>query len=379
MDYHHHQPPSPFGTRLPASILAQIYHLAILSQTPIPLDTTRPIQPPLLQTSSEIRSRFLPLFFETNTFTLRRASLCSRPEANNLQNRPSRPQLPPAHHRAYIRHLHLSTYNGARECLNLALGNPHRNNNNGASARLRALRQGKWQRRQESCPFCNPSTFPPLLALFPRLISVTIDVATNRDSGLSWRAFCRSVVQGREPVWVAWVGVGEVELRSEKPGLGLKVKIVDGKLQRIWERIRKLEPGEVREAVLGRNQSPKVKQVLQISERVAKKLLRLFEVYDRENQSTVGSGEDGWNIVTRAGARSGIAVPSDLRWDVCYWGKEFTTAWNWALREWLVRGSGGRKDQGFLRAMEGGGVRDVIAAGRLEAALLEEFEGMLER
>lgn len=112
------------------------------------------------------------------------------------------------------------------------------------------------------------------------------------------------MVQSREPVWVAWTAVGEGELRSEEPGLGFDVKIVDKKLQRLWEGVRSLEPREVREAVLGRKTSPKVKEVLRVSERVAKKLLRLFEFYDRESQSTVVVAEtDGiWSREPGRGA-----------------------------------------------------------------------------
>jgi len=171
MNYINNRPPTPLGTRLPAAILTRIYYLAITYPSAIPLNPTRrqPLYPPLLQTSSHIRSRFLPALFETNTFTLRRASLCKRAENND------NPALMPMHHRVHIRTLILETYNSACECTNLAPGQPQRHDVQSKRASFinikRRLRQSK---QQQSCPFCDPSTFPPLQAIFP--------AASQRDS-----------------------------------------------------------------------------------------------------------------------------------------------------------------------------------------------------
>lgn len=185
-------------------------------------------------------------------------------------------------------------------------------------------------------------------------------------------------MQGREPFWVEWTGVGEGVLRcEEEEGVlflgGVEISVVDEKLKRVWEGVRRLGCVEVRGAVSGRGLSGGVRQVLGLSARTAWMVLKLFERYDRERTAETEGGEDG-NLLTRAGARSGgVPVPSNLRVAECFWSKEFTTALNWALRKWLKRGVG-ETDLGYLRAMEGGGVRDVVSAGRLETVLLEEFD-----
>jgi hypothetical protein len=205
MGYTSQQPPTPFDTRLPAATLTRIYRLAITYPSAISLDSTgrKPLYPPLLSTSSQIRSRFLPAFFESNTFTIRRASLCKR--AENKKN----PALMPVSHRVHIRHLQLLTYNGDSECINPARGDSHRSTLLGKRASRidgirRRLKRQQWQQQQQQkqqcCPFCDPSTFPPLLATFPRFRVVTVDVATNHDSGLVWRAFCKATVRKKRRV-----------------------------------------------------------------------------------------------------------------------------------------------------------------------------------
>lgn len=157
MDYKQQQPPTPLGTRLPAAILTRIYYLVITYPPAIPLDSIRrePFYPPLLQTSSHIRSRFLPAFFETNTFTLRRASLCKR--AENKRN----PALIPMHHRVHIRNFLLSTYTGDSECLNRTLGPSHCHGLQVRRASCQDIITRPKQKQQHSCPFCNLSTSPP--------------------------------------------------------------------------------------------------------------------------------------------------------------------------------------------------------------------------
>ena len=246
MDYINHQPPTPLGTRLPAAILTRIYYLAITYPSAIPLGSTRrqPLYPPLLQTSSHIRSRFLPAFFETNTFTLRRSSLCKRAENND------NPALMLIHHRVYIRTLILETYNGACECINFAPGQPQRHDVQSKRAScIDVVKRRPTPKQQQSCPFCDPSTFPPLQAIFPRLRSVTVDVAANRDSGLVWEAFCKDVVRKKRRIWVAYTGVGEGVLMSGERRFGVKVMIVDGKIRRVWEVVRGLGGDEVRRFV----------------------------------------------------------------------------------------------------------------------------------
>lgn len=239
MNFVNNQPPTPLGTCSPAAILTRIYHLAIIYPSALPLDSNRrqPLYPPLLQSSSHIRSRFLPAFFESNTFTLRRSSLCRR--AGNKKS----PALMTTHHRMHIRNLILETYNGAHDCMNLAPGNPQRNDvqpEQGSFINFkRRLRQSK---QQQSCAFCDPSTFPPLPAILPRLRSVAVDVAANRDSGLVWEAFCEHAVRKKRHVWVTCTGVGEgVLMMSGERRLGMKVWIVDRKIKRVWEIVRELE------------------------------------------------------------------------------------------------------------------------------------------
>lgn len=377
--------PTPFGNRLTEALLDRIYRLAAISDHPISLDSTRSqeIYPPILQTSSHIRHHLLPLFLSENTFSLRRASLCayqrtniptttSPPHSDTTIARPQQatllPAIPPPD-RAQIRHLQLSPFNGSRLCTNAALGRHHRNTRD--HTRLQALRRAfpakDQQLGKDCCDLCNPFVFPNLLAFFPRLRSVEVDVGVNRDSELCWASFCRAVVQGREPVWVAWVGVGERVLRAEE-GLGLDVRVVDGKWRRVWKGVRALERGAVEGFVRFGVESVGVTALLRISEGVALKLLALMFWFDCV--ALFGEGEIGGGF----GGRE-----SCIEWDLRAqneesWGNEALTAFNWALQQWLKRGVISGSDYGYVRATEGGGVRDVVGAGRLEAALLDEFE-----
>lgn len=465
MDYINQPPPTPFGTRLPAAILTRIYHLAITYPSAIPLDSTRrePFYPPLLQTSSQIRSRFLPAFFETNTFTIRRASLCKR--AENRKN----PALMPMSHRVHVRQLQLVTYDGDSECLKYVPGDSHCGMLlvKRASCRL-TKRRPKQKQQQQSCSFCNSSTFPPLLAVFPRLRVVTVDVAANRDSGLAWRAFCKATVRDKRRVWVAYTGIGEGVLVSEERRLGMKIRIVDGKMRRVWEIVAGLDRDEVRRFVEYGWRSEGVGEAMRLSERVADGLLRLCWYFDEGNRNADG-GDEGVSIRAesgslvvddgneqRASTRKGVECrtahlhrwlglstytesggpavdgsnehmvlvrkdsgrpacseaheqmrtnrtgtkaantiddqrdltgtkdiwspkrPMALGWDACTWSRDFLTPLNWALRVWLMREIGD-EDHEYVRIVEGGGIRDVVAAEDMKAILLEEFSSIPQR
>lgn len=211
MARHDQQKPSPLGTRLPAPILTKIYRLAIVSSTPIPLASTtyQTHLPALLQTSSLIRSRFLPIYFERNTFTIRRASLCVSTKTSAKAKESRLQSLPPSyHHLTSIRHLHLSTYNGVPACLGLEAGNPFRNDgkkkkkHNVIATRLKALRQSPSQHfRQQKhacCRFCNPATFPAS----PRALSVPL----QRYYRCRSKPFVRSKLAFVLPQCDAWQG-----------------------------------------------------------------------------------------------------------------------------------------------------------------------------
>lgn len=404
MEYSNQQPPTPLGTRLPTAILMRIYRLAITFPAAIPLDTTKSIYPPLLQTSSAIRSRLLPTYFETNTFTLRRASLCKRGE--NSRN----PALMPMEHRVHLKTLHLSTYNGARECMNLSLGHAHRNALQ-VRASCRDRRRRKPQEQQQSCPFCDPSDFPPLLAVFPRLRRVTVDVAASRDSGLIWRAFCKAAVDNEIPIWVACTDVGEGVLQHEERKLGMQVKIVDGKLQRVWGIVKGLGKYEVKRFVFEGVLSDGVRRATRISARLAGDLLRLSWYYDARNwnydeqvaearQAKLAARgehdvhdeqdeheehaeesdlddqvEELESGLPDKGPRSWHRRTLNLRWQTCSWTRDFLTAFNWALRVWLKRDNCD-EDPGYVRIVEGCGVSDAFAAERMKRKLLAEFDSI---
>lgn len=292
------QPPTPYGIRLPAAILTRIYRLAITYPSAIPLGSTRrkPLYSPLLQTSSQIRSRFLPAFFEINIFTIRRASLCKR--AENRKN----PSVIPMSHRVHIRQLQLLTYTGASECMNPALEHPHRSSLLGRRVSCRLTKRRSKQKQQESCRFCDPSTFPPLLGVFTRLRSITVDVAANRDSGLAWRAFCKAAVRDKRRVWVACTGIGKGVLVSEEKRLGMKIRIVDGKVRRIWEVVSALGRDEVRRFVEYGWWSEGVREAMRVSERVADGLLRMLWHFDADSREA-DDGDEGASVRADAGSR----------------------------------------------------------------------------
>lgn len=335
------------------------------------------------------------------------------------------------------------------------------------------VRNPKQQQQQQSCPFCDPSTFPPLLAVFPRLRGVTVDVAANRDSGLIWKAFCKATVREKRRVWVVCTGIGEGVLLSEEKRLGMKVRIVDGKVRRVWEIVRGLERDEVRRLVEYGWRSEGVGEAMRVSERVADGLLRLiwyYEVDGREADdggdesasfraeagSSMSDGEEEQDAPTATGLESPTArlhrwlglsthteagrlavngsdehmmpartdlgtwrpagneidkhmkstrtvtgsqagtptreqrIPTGTtdgrnpkrslasRWDTCHWSRDFLAPLNWALRVWLKRESG-EQDHEYVKIVEGREVRDVIAAEKMKAALLEEFSRTPQR
>ena len=51
---------------------------------------------------------------------------------------------------------------------------------------------------------------------------------------------------------------------------------------------------------------------------------------------------------------------------------------NWALRVWLKR-EDGKQDYEYVRIVEDGGLKDVLAAEKMKAALLEEFSRTSQR
>jgi hypothetical protein len=140
-----------------------------------------------------------------------------------------------------------------------------------------------------------------LLAVFPRLRGVTVDVAANRDSGLVWRAFCKAVVREKRRVWVVCTGVGEGVLFSEEKRLGMKVRIVDGKLRRVWEIVKTLERDEVRRSVEYGWRSEGVGEAMRVSERVADGLLRLFWYYEVDSREA-DDGDESASIRAEAGS-----------------------------------------------------------------------------
>ena len=70
--------------------------------------------------------------------------------------------------------------------------------------------------------------------------------------------------------------------------------------------------------------------------------------------------------------------PLALRWDTCHWPWEFLTPLNWALRVWLKRDNDDQ-DQEYVRVIEGGGVRDMLAAEKMKVVLLEEMSRIPQR
>jgi len=51
---------------------------------------------------------------------------------------------------------------------------------------------------------------------------------------------------------------------------------------------------------------------------------------------------------------------------------------NWALRVWLKRDNDDQ-DQEYVRVIEGGGVRDMLAAEKMKVVLLEEMSRIPQR
>jgi hypothetical protein len=68
----------------------------------------------------------------------------------------------------------------------------------------------------------------------------------------------------------------------------------------------------------------------------------------------------------------------DLRLVTSHWSRDFLTSLNWALRVWLKR-ENGDKDHEYVGIVEGGGIRDVVAAEGMKAILLEEFSSIPQR
>jgi len=119
-----------------------------------------------------------------------------------------------------------------------------------------------------------------LLAVFPRLREVTIDVTASREAGLVWQEFCKAAVLNHGRVWVACTGIEQGVLQNSKRNFGMEICIVDGKLKRVWEIVRRLEGKEVRHYVEDGMRRPGVRQAMRIAERVAHGLLHLFWFYD---------------------------------------------------------------------------------------------------
>ena len=129
-----------------------------------------------------------------------------------------------------------------------------------------------------------------------------VDVAANRDSGLAWSASCKAAVQKKARLWMACTGIGEGVLMSEQKRLGMKVKIVDGKVKRVWEIVRELERDEARRYVEYGWRSEGVGKAMRVSERVADGLLRLLWFYgvgDRE----ADDGDENASVRAQAGSR----------------------------------------------------------------------------
>lgn len=374
----------------------------------------------------------------------------------------------PMSHRVHIRQLQLVTYNGDSECQDLALGDSHRSMLLGKRASRRLTKRQSKRNQQNSCPFCDSSTFPPLLAIFPRLRDVTVDVAVNRDSGLVWRTFCKAAVRNKRRVWVACTGIGEGVVMSEEKKLGMKIVIVDGKVKRVWGIVKALERDEVRRFVEYGWRSEGVGEAMRVSERVADGLLRVCWYFDADSReaddgdesasvrteagSRVVDGEDEKRASVRAGiecrtahlhrwlglsthfeasslendgsdehavlVRKDSGRPAcdesdehmmfdrrkpqeadegkmqrnptgtnddknlnrslDMRLDTSHWSRDFLTSLNWALRIWLKR-ENGDQDYEYVRIVEGLGVRDVYAAEKMKAVLLEAFGSIPQR
>lgn len=148
----------------------------------------------------------------------------------------------------------------------------------------------------------------------------------------------------------------------------LDIRIVDEKLSRVWKSLKDLRSAEVQTFVEVGIETAGVRKALRISESMALKLMRLLYSYDCTSLHCGG-------YLGSSVEATGSSISWDLRArDEESWGKEVLTAWNWTLRQWLKRGVVNGRDYWYVRAMEGGGVRDVIGAGRLEATLLDEFE-----
>lgn len=250
----------------------------------------------------------------------------------------------------------------------------------------------------------------------------------------------------------------------------MKVTVVDGKMRRVWEIVKRLEGDEIRRFVEYGWRSEGVGQAMRVSERVAAGLLRMiwcFDVMSREADdgdvsasvraeagSQVVDGKDEQRASNRTelegrtahlhrwlGLSSHIEVgspefdgndrrivpvrkdsgqtasnesdeqvkssrshtgtwaadktgeqrdtsgtnedmklerPQALKWDRSHWNRDFLTSLNWALRVWLKRGNGDQ-DHVYARIVESGGVRDVVAAEKMKAVLLEEFNSISQR
>jgi hypothetical protein len=71
-------------------------------------------------------------------------------------------------------------------------------------------------------------------------------------------------VQKNRSVWVACTGIGEGVLQNEGMCFGMKIRIEDGKLKRVWEMVRALESNEVRHSVEDGMRSDGVREAMRI-------------------------------------------------------------------------------------------------------------------
>ena len=168
----------------------------------------------------------------------------------------------------------------------------------------RRERDRRRREQRQICPFCDPGSFPPLLAIFPRLRGVTVDAGASWESGVVWKGFCKGVVQGRGRGWVTCTDVGEGVLQGGERRLGMKVTVVDGKLRRVWEVVRRLRREEVRRFVETGLQSEGVRDATRVSERLADGLLRLFWFYDAYGRAPYDEGERRASVDAEAGSQA---------------------------------------------------------------------------
>lgn len=128
---------------------------------------------------------------------------------------------------------------------------------------------------------------------------------------------------------MACTGIGEGVLMNEGKRMGMKVRIVDGKMRRGWEIASELERDEVRRYVEYGWQSEGVGRAMRVLERVADGLLRVFWYYDggcREEDD----GDESASVRAEAGSR--MADGEDGQSASGHTGIESRTA---RVRRWL--------------------------------------------